>query len=432
MKLTFGGDVKRTFCTLCPQHCGMLIQVENGRPVRFDGDRHNPVAKGKLCIKGTACIELHEHPDRLDFPLKRVGPRGSDRWEQIDWEQALDEIAEKLGDIRDREGPEALATLGGTHKSPGDWSSWRFASHFGTPNFVSQGRNCGVGEFLTETSMYGWDTDLPGAPPRARRSASSSGARTRPSRRRRRGSASSSARPRAAKLIVIDPRVTKTAARADLHLPVRPRTDGALALGLIHVIDRRGHLRPRVRREVVPRLRRGEGRGRASGRPSGRARSRAFEPELIVAAARMYATEHARPDRVRRGADPARRGRLPLGPARARDPARDQRQPRRAGRRAARQPVRREPVRLARDRRLRAADRPPAAHARERERGRDADLLDHRLQGLPRGDGEGVSEGSHGLRLHAVREPARHLHAPSSSRIRTPCARSSSRAASRC
>ena len=158
MKLTFGGDVKRTFCTLCPQHCGMLVKVENGRPVRFDGDRNNPVAKGKLCIKGTACIELNEHPDRLNFPLKRIGDRGSDQWEQISWEQALDEIAAKLSDIRDREGPEALATLGGTHKSPGDWSSWRFASHFGTPNFVSQGRNCGVGEFLTETAMYGWDT----------------------------------------------------------------------------------------------------------------------------------------------------------------------------------------------------------------------------------------------------------------------------------
>ena len=76
MKLTFGGDVKRTFCTLCPQHCGMLVKVENGRPVRFDGDRNNPVAKGKLCIKGTACIELNEHPDRLNFPLKRVGERG--------------------------------------------------------------------------------------------------------------------------------------------------------------------------------------------------------------------------------------------------------------------------------------------------------------------------------------------------------------------
>ena len=62
-RLAFGGNVRRTFCTLCPQHCGMLIEVdEAGHPVRFDGDRENPVAKGKLCIKGTACIELHDHP----------------------------------------------------------------------------------------------------------------------------------------------------------------------------------------------------------------------------------------------------------------------------------------------------------------------------------------------------------------------------------
>ena len=54
-RLAFGGNVRRTFCTLCPQHCGMLIEVdEAGHPVRFDGDRENPVAKGKLCIKGTA------------------------------------------------------------------------------------------------------------------------------------------------------------------------------------------------------------------------------------------------------------------------------------------------------------------------------------------------------------------------------------------
>ena len=158
MKLTFGGDVKRTFCTLCPQHCGMLVKVENGRPVRFDGDRNNPVAKGKLCIKGTACIELNEHPDRLNFPLKRVGERGSDRGSRSAGSRRSTRSPPSSADIRDREGPEALATLGGTHKSPGDWSSWRFACQFGTPNFVSQGRNCGVGEFLAETSMYGWDT----------------------------------------------------------------------------------------------------------------------------------------------------------------------------------------------------------------------------------------------------------------------------------
>ena len=97
-RLAFGGNVRRTFCTLCPQHCGMLIEVdEAGHPVRFDGDQENPVAKGKLCIKGTACIELHEHPDRLNYPLKRVGVRGENQWERITWEQALDEIAAKLG-----------------------------------------------------------------------------------------------------------------------------------------------------------------------------------------------------------------------------------------------------------------------------------------------------------------------------------------------
>ena len=407
MKLTFGGDVKRTFCTLCPQHCGMLVKVENGRPVRFDGDRNNPVAKGKLCIKGTACIELNEHPDRLNFPLKRIGDRGSDQWEQISWEQALDEIAAKLSDIRDREGPEALATLGGTHKSPGDWSSWRFASHFGTPNFVSQGRNCGVGEFLTETAMYGWDTVYQAPHPGVTKCVmiwgSNPAESSPPSWERLKD-----CQAQGAKLIVIDPRVTKTAARADLHLPVRPRTDGALALGLVHVMIEEDI----YDREFVEKWCLGFDEVKAAAAewtPERTSEVTGVEPELIVAAARMYAPEHAGPDRLRRRADPARRGRLPLGPARPRHPAVDLGQPRRPGRRAARQPLRREPVRLARQRGLRAPHRPPAADARERQRRRDPDLLDHGLQGVPGGDGRRVPEGSHGLRVHALREPARDL-----------------------
>ncbi len=235
-RLAFGGNVRRTFCTLCPQHCGMLIEVdEAGHPVRFDGDRENPVAKGKLCIKGTACIELHDHPDRLNYPLKRVGVRGENRWERITWEQALDEIAAKLGEIRTSDGPEAVATLGGTHKGPGDWSSWRFACDFGTPNFVSQGRNCGVGEFVTETAVYGWDTiyqaPYPGVTNCVVIWGSNPAESSPPSWERLKD-----CQAQGAKLIVIDPRVTKTAARADLHLAVRPRPDGALALGLIHVM----------------------------------------------------------------------------------------------------------------------------------------------------------------------------------------------------
>jgi anaerobic selenocysteine-containing dehydrogenase len=304
MKLTFGGDVKRTFCTLCPQHCGMLVQVEHGRPVRFDGDRENPVAKGKLCIKGTACIEIHEHPDRLDYALKRVGSRGSDQWEKIDWEQALDEIAAKLADIRDREGPEAVATLGGTHKSPGDWSSWRFASQFGTPNFVSQGRNCGVGEFLAETSVYGWDTVYQAPHPGTTKCVviwgSNPAESSPPSWERLK-----ECQAQGAKLIVIDPRVTKTAQRADLHLPVRPRTDGALALGLIHVM---------IAEEIYDKAFVDEWclgfdevkAAAAEWTPQRTEEITGVSADLVVAAARMYATNT--PGRIAFGVAPTQLG----------------------------------------------------------------------------------------------------------------------------
>lgn len=239
-KLDFAdAGVKRTFCTLCPQHCGMLFHVEDGAPVSFDGDKHNPVAKGKLCIKGTTAIEIHEHSDRLNYPMKRVGERGEGKWERISWEQALDEIAAKLHDIREKDGPEALATLGGTHKTPGDWASWRFAADFGTPNFVSQGRNCGVAEYITEASVYGWDTVYQAPHPGTTKVlmiwGSNPAESSPPSFERLR-----ECQAQGAKLIVVDPRVTKTAKRADLHLQLRPRTDGALALGMIHVMIRDG------------------------------------------------------------------------------------------------------------------------------------------------------------------------------------------------
>ena len=286
-RLAFGPNVRRTFCTLCPQHCGMLFQVEDGRAVKFDGDSENPVAKGKLCIKGTACLEIHEHPDRVDYPLKRVGARGENRWERIDWEQALDEIAAKLAAIRDREGPEAVATLGGTHKSPGDWSSWRFACHFGSPNFVSQGRNCGVGEMVTETAVYGWDTVYQSPHPTRTRCVvvwGSNWAESSPPMWER----LKEMQGNGTKLIVIDPRVTKTAARADLHLQVRPRTDGALALGMIRVLIEDGL----YDREFVERWCTGfdEVRKVASEwTPLRTSEITGIPAELIVQAARMYA-----------------------------------------------------------------------------------------------------------------------------------------------
>lgn len=302
--LTFGEDVKRTFCTLCPQHCGILIQVDDGRPVRYVGDKENPVARGKLCIKATACLEIHEHPDRVDHPLKRVGARGEGRWERVSWEQALDEIAAKLAEIRATTGPEALATLGGTHKGPGDWSSWKFACEFGSPNFVSQGRNCGVGELVTETAVYGWDTvyqaPLPGVTKCVVVWGTNPAESSPPSWLRL-----LACKEQGAKIIVIDPRRTKTAERADLHLAVRPRTDGALALGMIHVMieeDLYDH-------EFVEQWTLGFDDVKAEAAkwtPERTSEVTGVPAEDIVAAARMYATN--RPGRIAFGVAPTQMG----------------------------------------------------------------------------------------------------------------------------
>lgn len=233
--LEFGGDVKRTLCGLCPANCGMLVKLEDGRPVRFHGDPDNPVNGGRLCGKAGATLELHEHPDRLNHVLKRVGARGEGKWETIGWEQALDEIAAKLAGIREREGPEALATLGGTQHAR-DWASWRFITKWGTPNFINCGRNCGAGSVITESAMYGWDTVTSSFLPGVTKCLIMWGANYAESNPMGWDGLRKSVAAGETKLIVIDPRRTKSAEIADLHLAIRPRTDGALALGMIRII----------------------------------------------------------------------------------------------------------------------------------------------------------------------------------------------------
>ncbi len=231
--------IKRTFCTICPQHCGVLVTVQDGRPISVKGDPKSPIAGGRLCIKGPRAIDLFNHPDRLNFPLKRVGERGAMKWEKISWEQALDEIAMKLADLRDQHGPESLATLGGTHKGPGDWSSWRFCSLYGTPNFINQGRNCGVGHIVAETAVYGYDTMYAAIYPGETKltiiwGSNPAESGTAVMQRLREG------KKKGMTLVVVDPRRTKAAEEADVWVQVRPRTSGALALGMAHVILREG------------------------------------------------------------------------------------------------------------------------------------------------------------------------------------------------
>ena len=102
-------DKKKTRCVLCGNLCGLEVQVEDNQIVKVRSDKDHPRSQGYICRKGTAVAHYQHHADRLLYPMKKVG----DAFERISWDQALDEIAEKLKAILDAHGPRSLALMGG-------------------------------------------------------------------------------------------------------------------------------------------------------------------------------------------------------------------------------------------------------------------------------------------------------------------------------
>ena len=130
--------VTRAACRGCHGGCMYLLTVEDGRLVKAVPDPNGPLNHGHACVKGLSIIEQVYHPDRLTVPLRRTGERGSGKWEKISWDEALDDIAEKMGALRANYGPESLAIISGTgrhHLS----QFWRFGNVLETPNATSSG-----------------------------------------------------------------------------------------------------------------------------------------------------------------------------------------------------------------------------------------------------------------------------------------------------
>ena len=85
----------RTVCFDCHSKCGVILTVnDNDEIVRVEGDKNNPVNDGILCVKAFSAQEIHAHPDRLKYPLKRAGKRGEGKWKPIGWDQLLKEVTE--------------------------------------------------------------------------------------------------------------------------------------------------------------------------------------------------------------------------------------------------------------------------------------------------------------------------------------------------
>ncbi len=105
----------RTFCRICEPLCPMVATVEAGRVTKLEPDREHPVSKGFACHKGLGFLQIHDDPDRVNFPIRRTNPRSvmPGQFERVDWDAALSDIGTRLRAIRDEHGPDAIAVYFG-------------------------------------------------------------------------------------------------------------------------------------------------------------------------------------------------------------------------------------------------------------------------------------------------------------------------------
>jgi len=225
-------EVRRGWCGPCHIRCGLLVHFKDGKAVKVEGDPNHPVNRGAMCGRGSLILEHLYHPDRVNFPLKRVGKKGGGKWERISWDQAMDEIASKISKIRETSGAEALSFCGGTYRTY-MWASKRFFNIFGSPNLTGPGAICHCSSFAVEAATYGTmaHSDLRNAACIVIWGHTPSESVPIPE-----WPQVTAAKKRGAKLIVVDPRLTRTAEMADLWLQIRPGTDAALMLGWLKII----------------------------------------------------------------------------------------------------------------------------------------------------------------------------------------------------
>lgn len=220
----------------CPDTCGVITEVEDGRAINFYADPQHPVTEGWLCAKVRPYLERVYHPGRLQYPLRRVGPKGSGQWARISWEEAIAEIAGRWQEIIARYGAAAIlpysysGTLGLIQMTV---TSSRLWNRLGASQLERS--ICGAAAELAVEATLG----ARHSPPYEHVAHSklviiwghnpvSTAPHFMPHLK--------NAQRHGCQVVVIDPRRTRTARGADLHLAPLPNTDGVLALGLAHII----------------------------------------------------------------------------------------------------------------------------------------------------------------------------------------------------
>ncbi len=229
------------FCFLCGKHCSLVAHVERGRVTKVTADRESGIfcdicedAKGPVTIPG-----MYNHPDRLTHPLRRVGEKGSGKWERISWDEALDTIAARFQGYKDRYGPESVAMVLGEPKGLDFAFGQRFASAFGTPNVITPGCYCGVQTAFANQFTFGTLLALADDSVTETRAVMLWGTNPRHIGGTFNGMMPTELDARLAngcRLIVVDPWKIDYVNQADIWLKPKPGMDGVLALGMLKVM----------------------------------------------------------------------------------------------------------------------------------------------------------------------------------------------------
>ena len=215
--------------------CALIVGVKNNQIVKIKGDPEGFLNKGYVCFKGIVSHKRLNHPERLQYPLKRVGDRGEGKWQRIPWAEAIADICENFNTIKDTDGAKAVAFCQGMPKGLELFVLNRLANTFGSPNVVGAQDVCHVPREITAKHTCGfypvanfhhpskavilWGSNIT--------STNEEGAIC---------SLLLKQLKKGTELIVIDPRKTELARKAKYWLQIRPGTDNALALAFLHVI----------------------------------------------------------------------------------------------------------------------------------------------------------------------------------------------------
>ncbi|MDO8631204.1 MAG: molybdopterin-dependent oxidoreductase, partial [Phycisphaerales bacterium] len=234
-----------TLCSMCPGGCGLRVRVVHGCAVGVRGNKDHPINRGGLCSRASAVLQDVYNPDRLQQPLKNAGERGSGQWATLEWDAATGLFADKLRQLRASGRPEGLCVLLGRDRGLSRTAWRRFAQAYGTPNVIdvfpddnfgalpavlaTHGVRQRIGYDLAASAYVlslssGW-LDAHWSTEQAARAFAEF-------RRGRPGF-----RPQ---WVHAEPRFSLTAAKADEWIPIRPGAEGAMALGIAHVMVREG------------------------------------------------------------------------------------------------------------------------------------------------------------------------------------------------